>query len=185
MGALSNTQFGAIANQSAIDALFAITHPASEALSIRVRPGRPRPDRPSLLANDICGAFNNTDLIRLIRIMETRQMPHYLTRWVISFTQNRILSFCFDNCSEPPQPYYSGLPQGSPASPVLFLIYAQALLEAPENLKEKDISYLDNNGALQLSTTPSLAVDHLQDRMDQRLERGAQLNLPYDLGKSG
>ena len=36
VGALSNTQFGAIANRSAIDALFAITHPASEALSVRV-----------------------------------------------------------------------------------------------------------------------------------------------------
>ena len=109
VGALSNTQFGAIANQLAIDAPFAITHPTSEALSIRVRPGRPRPNRPSLLANNIRGAFNNTDPIRLIRIMETRQMPHYLTRWVISFTQNRTLLYCFDNCSEPPQPYDSEL----------------------------------------------------------------------------
>ena len=112
-------------------------------------------------------------------------MPLYLTRWVISFMQNRTLSFCFDNCSEPPQPYNSGLPQGSPASPVLFLIYAQVLLEAPDNSKEKDISYLDDDGALQLSTSPSLAVDHLQDRMERRLERGVPLNLPYDLGKSG
>lgn len=68
VGALSSTQFGAIENRSAIDALFAITHPVSEALLSRVRPGRPRPDRPTLLANDIRGAFNNTDLTRLIRI---------------------------------------------------------------------------------------------------------------------
>ena len=60
---LSSTQFGAIENRSAIDALFAITHPASEALLIPTisNSGKLRPDRPTLLANDIRGAFNNTD----------------------------------------------------------------------------------------------------------------------------
>ena len=72
VGALSSRQFGAIENRSANDALFATTHPASEALSVRVRPGKPCPDRPSLLANDIRGAFNNTDPTRLHWIMETR-----------------------------------------------------------------------------------------------------------------
>lgn len=61
VGALGSTQFGAIENRSAINALFAITHPASEALATRVRPGRARPDRLTLLTNDIRGAFNNTD----------------------------------------------------------------------------------------------------------------------------
>ena len=112
-------------------------------------------------------------------------MPFYLTRWVKSFTQNCTLSFCFDNCSEPPKPYNSGLPQGSPASPVLFLIYAQALLEYPTSSKEKDIPYLDDDAALQLSTSLQLAIEDLQFRMDRRLKRGAQLNLPYDLEKSG
>ena len=75
-----------------------------------------------------------------------------------SFTSNRTLSFCFDNNFETPQPFNSGLPQGSPTSPVLFLIYAQALLEATNSDKVKDISYLDDDGALQLSTTQQLAI---------------------------
>ena len=53
VGALCNIQFGAIENRSAIDALFAITHPASEVLGVRIRPGKARPDRPTFLANDI------------------------------------------------------------------------------------------------------------------------------------
>ena len=112
-------------------------------------------------------------------------MPTYLTKWVQSFTSNWTLSFYFDNNSETPQPFNSGLPQGSPTSPVLFLIYAQALLEATNTDKVKDISYLDDDGALQLSTTQQLAIQTLQERFEQRLERAEQLNLPYDLGKSG
>ena len=107
LGALSNAQFGAIENRSAIDALFTITHPASETL---VKPGKPRPDRPTSLADDPRGSFNNTDPARLACIMETRQIPSYLARWVRSFTSDWTLAFCFDNNSETPQPYSSGLP---------------------------------------------------------------------------
>ena len=167
VGALCNTQFGAIENRSAIDALFAITHPASEVLGVRIRPGKSRPDRPTFLANDIRGAFNNTDPVRVACIMEVRQMPTYLTKWVQSLTSNRTLLFCFDNNSETPQPFNSGLPQGSPTSSVLFVIYAQALLKATNTDKVKDISYLDDDGTLQLSTTQQPAIQTLQERFVQ------------------
>ena len=72
------------------------------------------------------GAFNNTDPKRLVKIMEARHLPSYLSNWTASFTAKRIMAFCFENNIEAPQPYDSGLPQGSPGSPVLFLIYAQA-----------------------------------------------------------
>ena len=183
--ALHSTQFGAIQNRSAIDALFAIVHPATEALCIPNKSKRPRQDRPTFLANDIQGAFNNTDPARLVRIMEARYLPTYLSKWTTSFTAKRTLAFCFDNMVEDPKPYNSGLPQGSPASPVLFLIYAQAMLEAPSNSKEKDVSYLDDDGALQLSPVQSSAITRLEERMALRLARGTQLNLPYDPGKSG
>lgn len=183
--ALSSTQFGATENRSAIDALFAITHPVSEALSNPVRPGRLRPDRPTFLANDIRRAFNNTDPARLVRILEAWQMPTYLSQWVTFFATNWTLAFCFDNRAEAPQPFNSGLPQGSPTSPVLFLIYAQAMLEAPKYLKDKDISYLDDDGVLQFSSAQTFAVCRLQEWMDLRLQRGGQLNLPYDTDKTG
>ena len=80
VGALCNTQFGAIENQSAIEALLAITHPASEVLGARVRPGKAWPDTPTFLANDIRGAFNITDPVHLAHIMEVQQMPTYLTK---------------------------------------------------------------------------------------------------------
>ena len=187
-GALCNTQFGAIENRSAVDALFALTHPASTALEVpnsQRGSKAPRLDRPTLLANDIQGAFNNTDPERLVQIMRARKLPAYLANWTTSFTSSRTMSFCFDNCIETAKPYDSGLPQGSPVSPVLFLIYAQAMMEAPSYLKDKDVSYMDDDGALQLSTTQPYAVRRLQERMQLRIERGSQLNLPYDIAKAG
>lgn len=68
------------------NALFAIAHLAAAAPSILITSkkrsvGSTRPDRPTFLANDIQGAFNNTDPARLVRIMEARLLPSYLSRW--------------------------------------------------------------------------------------------------------
>ena len=117
--------------------------------------------------------------------MHARSLPAYLADWTASFTTSRTMGFCFDNNTEEAQPYDSGLPQGSPVSPVLFLIDAQAMLEAPKYLKDEDVSYLDDDGALQLATSQTHAVRRLQERMALRLERGGVLNLPYDTAKSG
>lgn len=125
--ALASTQFGAVENRLAIDALFTLTHPASKVLAIPKKAGKLRPDRPTLLVNDIRGTFNNTDPARLTRTMETWFLPGYPSRWTASFTAHRAMSFCLDGQIEEPRPYDSGLPQGSPVSPVLFLIYAQAI----------------------------------------------------------
>ena len=57
-------------------------------------------------------------------------------------------------------------------------------MEVTNTDKVKDISYLDDDGALQLSTTQQLAIKTLQERFEQRLERSKQLNLPDKLGKS-
>lgn len=112
----------------------------------------PKLDRPILLASDIQGAFNNTDPGCLVRIMEARHLTRYLSRWTASFAAARTMTFCFDNAVENPQPYDSGLLQGSPVSPILFFIYAQVLLEAPA-YKDRDVSYLEDDGALQLATS--------------------------------
>lgn len=118
--------------------------------------------------------------------MRARYLPEYLANWTASFTASRTIAFCFDGNIETLQPCNLGPPQDSPVSLVLFLVYAQAMLETPglTCFRHKDVSYLDD-GALQLATTQTLAVRRLQDRMALRLERGSQLNLPYDTSKAG
>ena len=50
----------------------------------------------------------------------------------------------------------------------------------PKHHKDKDISYLGDDGALQLSNARKFVTRKLQERMVLRLQRGAQLNLPYN-----
>src|ERR1700710_1810829 len=50
-----------------------------------------------------------------------------ITRWVDSFLTNRLASLTFDAETEPMTPIKTGIPQGTPVSPILFLLYLQPL----------------------------------------------------------
>lgn len=78
------------------------------------------------------------------------------------------------------QPFDSGLPQSSPASPVLSLIYAQVMPESTKSNGKEDVSYLDNDGLLQLGRNRKFILIRLRERMEKRIERGKQLNFSYE-----
>jgi hypothetical protein len=88
--------------------------------------------RASLAAHDLLGAFNNTNPDILAQIMVQRGMPTYLINWTRSFTADQTLSFSFDNHLELPKPFKNAIPQGSPVSPILFLIMMSAVMDADE-----------------------------------------------------
>lgn len=103
-GAISEEHMGSRANLSAIDTLMTTLTTAQEWLlqkSKRNKPSRgPGSDRPSLMANDIDGAFNYVLHSRLPEIMEHYQLPNKLTRTVTSFTTDRTISMSFDDQME-------------------------------------------------------------------------------------
>lgn len=184
-GAMLPSQMGGRSGNSAIDALIRTLDHGAEALETPIQ-NRKQTPRPYLLTHDIEGAFNNVRPETLVEIMRRRKMPTYLTEWTRSFCTNRTLAFSFDGQIETPQPFRCGLPQGSPVSPALFLIYCAVVIEPPKDQIEEtqDTSYIDDVNTVQISRTPLVATQALQRRTDQQSRIAAYLQLNFAKGKS-
>ena len=59
--------------------------------------------------------------------MRKMKLDQKTVRWVESFLSERRASLSFDKDSEKMSPIETGIPQRSPVSPILFLIYLSPL----------------------------------------------------------
>jgi hypothetical protein len=81
----------------------------------------------SLLQLDIKGAFDTVNHTRLLHTLQLQGFPLWVVRWVRSFLDSRTASLYFDGESTLPHSLTAGVPQGSPLSPILFLLYTASL----------------------------------------------------------
>lgn len=188
MGAISDTHMGSRENIPAMDTLMATLTPAQEWLNwppkINKRSKGPDPPRPTIMTNDIAGAFNCVITKTLRRIMENFKMPRYLIKAVSSFTTGRSVAIFLEGKLEQLSPISAGLPQLSPLSPVLCILYASALSEVHATLMAGETCYVDDAVLLQEATSTTLARSVMQERIDRKLTRAKELNVMYAPGKS-
>jgi hypothetical protein len=83
----------------------------------------------SLLALDVSGAFDRVDHTRLLDVMRRKGFPHWVVKWVRSFLTDRSTTLLLDNQESQSFPIRAGVPQGSPLSPILFVLYSSALYD--------------------------------------------------------
>ena len=92
---------------------------------------------------DVAGAFNNVHHNRLLHNMKQRRIPHQLVRLVQSFLTDRTTQLRFNGITSAKINIEAGIPQGSPLSPILFMIYNAELLEIPR-ATELALGYIDD-----------------------------------------
>ena len=81
---------------------------------------------PSLFL-DIKGGFDNVDPSQLTAALRAKGVHRYVIAWVSSYLTNRKCQLLFQGSPKKFSPVAVGTPQGSPISPLLFVIYVSPL----------------------------------------------------------
>jgi len=137
-------QFGALPGRSATDLAAAVVHDVEEALL--------RGKVASMLTLDIKGAFDAVLPGRLVQRLKQQGWPDNLVRWVSCFTTQRSASLRLDDEAGAYFQVPSGLPQGSPVSPILFMLFIQPLfLLGNKERRRARLGYADDVALLTAS----------------------------------
>ncbi|RKK07362.1 hypothetical protein BFJ67_g18308, partial [Fusarium oxysporum f. sp. cepae] len=118
-GVLHPQQAGALPKRSATDLVAALVHDIEEAFA--------RKKVATLVTMDIQGAFDTVLRNRLILRLREQGWPEHLARWAGSFMDDRSACVRYQDTITPLSPLQCGLPQGSPVSPILFLLYTEPI----------------------------------------------------------
>ena len=98
----------------------------------------------SILFMNIKEVFDHVSANQMLKICQELQLPKSLCYWIKSFLQDRKVQLRFDGNSQKMTDIEIGIPQGSPVSPILFLIYIRFLFTKRLNISERILSYLDD-----------------------------------------
>ena len=119
VGLLNHNQGGSLPSLSSFDACAALV----DKVRTLQRPGR----KLSSLFLDIKGGFDNVDADILCRALRSKGVAHYLVAWIKSFLSGRSSCLLFQGSPRVFSPVSVGIPQDSPISPLLFVIYVSPL----------------------------------------------------------
>jgi hypothetical protein len=105
----------------------------------------------SLLSLDIRGAFPHTSHPRLLYILQQKGFPEWIVRFVQGFLSGRTAEIRFGGYSSPAYSVPTGMPQGSPLSPILFLLFISELHQTFETGRMRGIAFVDDTNIITTS----------------------------------
>lgn len=171
---LSPQQFGALPLRSSVDLTTCLTHDIETALNQGLTA--------SVLTLDVKGAFDAVLPGRLVKRLREQGWPRHLCAWVASFVTDRQVCIRLDGEVGHPRKIDCGLPQGSPVSPILFMLYISPLFSLDKLVG--GFGYADDVASCKIS--PSLQENSLAltATLTQALEWGRSEGITFDPDKS-
>ena len=115
-------QFGGVMAASCIDAGLSLTHDIESALR--------RGHTASLLTVDVKGFFDNINHAQLLHTLHDMHFPGPILKWVSSFLSNRSILPRIDGYLGQTTLLSTGVPQGSPISPILSVVYSSTVIRS-------------------------------------------------------
>lgn len=171
---LASQQFGALPLRSSVDLTTCLTHDVEEALNSKLTA--------TLLTLDIKGAFDAVLPGRLVRRLREQGWQDNLVRWVASFATGRSVQVRLDGETGPPTDVSCGLPQGSPVSPILFMLYIAPLFHMGR--PRARFGYADDVALLATSASITTNCEILSQHLAEALDWGTSEGITFDPGKS-
>jgi hypothetical protein len=133
-GLINPLQCGSVPGKSAADAALTLTTHVESLQRFK--------HKVSTLFLDIKGGFDNVSANILMAHLRMKGVSPYLIAWIGSFLRERTCRLVFQGAPHTFRPVQVGVPQGSPISPLLFVIYVSSLhVDIPRVLT---ISYVDD-----------------------------------------
>lgn len=171
---LARQQFGALPLRSSVDLTTSLTHDIETALAKGMTA--------SVATLDIKGAFDAVLPGRLVRRLREQGWPAMLCDWVSSFATKRKVCIRIDGQIGEPREIDCGLPQGSPVSPILFMLYISPLFK----LKglESAFGYADDVAIPMISSDLDENTEKIRIAINQALSWGEAEGVTFDPGKS-
>lgn len=171
---LARQQFGALPLRSSVDLTTSLTHDIESALTKGLTA--------TVATLDIKGTFDSVLPGRLVRRLREQGWPTRLCNWISSFATEREVCLRLDGEIGNPRPINCGLPQGSPISPILFMLYISPLFKL-EGLK-KTFGYADDFAIIMISPTLEENSEKISTATNQALNWGDTEGVTFDPGKS-
>jgi hypothetical protein len=104
-----------------------------------------------------------------------------LILWVLLFLDNRVLRLAFNNNIKVFKSILTGIPQGSPILPILFLIYIRDLFKL---VNSRFGSYLDNITLITTSKSLKQNIKTLEKEVKNIFELGIKNTISFNIDKT-
>lgn len=170
-GVLAPTHIGSLPKRSAGDLAGCLVHDVERAWA--------KGKKAALLTMDVQGAFDAVRRNRLALRMREQGWPIKLCEWVHSFISGRSTAMRMGADTLPVRHVACGLPQGSPASPILFALFLEPLVRGGQGVS----AYVDDLGVLATGGSTAECAAGLEEEATRITNWGAANGVEFDPAK--